>query len=88
MKTKLSYEFDSEVDDVADIKIITGALDTDNAIDAYNEWLRSKVKYGCDSKTDWPDELTHHDIPPYDHSVAAHIFQLCRDKLWEFMRDK
>ncbi len=93
MKAKLSYEFDSEVDDPDNIKTIVEAMSFRYAIDNFDEWLRGKIKYGCDPVQDWyrPEGATDAENPevsPYDARVAEHIFQLCRDKLWEFMRDK
>ncbi len=86
MKIRLTHIFDHEEQE--DAKVITDAFATASAIDRFDEWLRGKVKYGCDMIYDWPKSDEFNEMPPYNDMVAQHIFQVCRNRLHELLENK
>lgn len=87
-KTILSFEYDLPEDrDVFQIQV--QAIDRSLAIDDFDRFLRSKIKNGIDPRLDLPtaEELSEIDQEYIHQIIAEHVFQVCRSKLWEIIRD-
>ena len=73
MKATWSFEYDPMApEEVTLINNLQKAEDFKRTLWDYDQWLRGLLKYG--DLTDLTD-------------VQANVYQECRDKLWEFMKE-
>jgi hypothetical protein len=88
-KVTLKQEFNLPEDEEL-LQTAIRAPNTRRAIQEYDEWLRVTLKYGYESSSHWPTKLEfkRHEEPymPFNSFVSSHIFQRCRDRLWEELR--
>lgn len=80
MKRILTFEFDDEEDATYDI--VTACFKTSSALADYDEWLRSRIKYGFDAH-----ELKIFAGLTSEQCIDCTI-EMARDRLWEYLNEK
>lgn len=86
MKAELKFSFELP-EEQADMDTVMQAAAMRRGVRSFDEFLRSKCKYGVDMTEDWPTDKNFEDaeepILPFNLLVVEHVYNRVRDALWK-----